>query len=78
MIDFRAINKITVFDAETIPNAEDIFVQLYGCKYISKFDISKGYKQLPLEHSSIFHGFSDSIGFVSLYGDVFWTSQCLG
>lgn len=33
-IDFRAINKIIVFDAETIPNADDIFVKLAGCKYV--------------------------------------------
>lgn len=51
-IDFRAINKITVFDAETIPNADDIFVQLSGCRYVSKFDLSKGYWQLPLGQSS--------------------------
>lgn len=27
-IDFRAINKIIVFDAETISSADDIFVKL--------------------------------------------------
>lgn len=46
-IDFRAINTIIVFDAETIPNADDIFIKLAGCKYVSKFDLSKGYWQLP-------------------------------
>lgn len=51
-IDFRAINRITVFDAETIPCADDIFVQLAGCKYVSKFDLCKGYWQLPLEETS--------------------------
>lgn len=51
-IDFRAINKIIVFDAETIPNADDIFVKLTGCKYVSKFDLSKAYWQLPLDDSS--------------------------
>lgn len=51
-IDFRAINIITVFDAETIPNADDIFVQLSGCRYVFKFDLSKGYWQLPLGQSS--------------------------
>ena len=51
-IDFRAVNKLTVFDAETIPNADDIFAQLSGCKYVSKFDLSKGYWQLPLDELS--------------------------
>jgi hypothetical protein len=30
-IDFRAVNKLTGFDAETISNADDIFAQLSGC-----------------------------------------------
>lgn len=51
-IDFRAINKIIVFDAEIIPNADDIFVKLAGCKYVSKFNLSKGYWQLSLDDSS--------------------------
>ena len=51
-IDFRVINKFIVFDAETIPNADDIFVKLAGCRYVSKFDLSKGYWQLPLDESS--------------------------
>lgn len=41
-----------MFDAETIPNADNIFVKLAGCKYVSKFDLSKGYWQLPLDDSS--------------------------
>lgn len=48
-IDFRTINKITVFDAETIPNADDVFVQLSGCKYVSKFDLCKGYCSFRLK-----------------------------
>lgn len=51
-IDLRTINRITVFDAETIPCADDIFVQLAGSKYVSKFDLCKGYWQLPLEETS--------------------------
>jgi hypothetical protein len=41
-IDFPTVNKLTVFDAETMPNAGDIFTQLSNCKYVSKFDLSKG------------------------------------
>lgn len=53
-IDFRAtcINKIIVFDAETIPNADVIFVKLSGCKNVFNFDLSQGYWQLPLDDSS--------------------------
>lgn len=51
-IDFRSINETIVFDAETIPNADGIFVKLAGCKYVSKFEISKGYWQLRFDDSS--------------------------
>ena len=53
-IDFKAINRviITVYDAETIPNADDISVQLAGCRYVSKFDLCKGYWHSTLDETS--------------------------
>ena len=51
-IDLRAINNITVFDSEPMPNAENMFAKLGGHKYISRLDLSKGYWQVPLEESS--------------------------
>ncbi|XP_041356959.1 uncharacterized protein LOC121374100 [Gigantopelta aegis] len=51
-IDFRRLNKITIFDAEPMPNADEIFAKLNGCRYISKLDLSKGYWQLPLTESA--------------------------
>ena len=42
-IDFRVLNKITVFDAEPMPSMEQIFSKLAGYKFISKLDLSKGY-----------------------------------
>ena len=42
-IDYRRINKATIFDPEPIPNPEDLFVQLTESKYFSKIDLSKGY-----------------------------------
>jgi hypothetical protein len=41
--DYRKLNKITVFDPEPMPTADDIFAVLHGCKYFSKFDLAKGY-----------------------------------
>ena len=34
-IDFRGLNKITVFDAEPIPNVEDLFVRLAHSRFSS-------------------------------------------
>ena len=38
-IDFRVLNKITVFDAEPMPSMEQIFIKLAGYKFISKLDL---------------------------------------
>lgn len=40
-IDLRSLNKHTVFDAELMPNSEDMFSKLAGHKYISRIDLSK-------------------------------------
>ena len=40
--DFRNLNKLTVFDAEPIPNQDEIFSKLASCKYFTKIDLVKG------------------------------------
>ena len=47
-IDFRRLNKITVFDGEPMPSVADIFVKLQNDIYFSKLDLSKGYWQIPM------------------------------
>ena len=45
-IDFRGLNKITVFDAEPIPNVEDLFVRLAHSRFFTKINLAKGYWQI--------------------------------
>ena len=47
-VDFRVLNKVTIFDAEPMPSADGIFTKLSGHSYISKIDLSKGYWQVPM------------------------------
>ncbi|XP_071486350.1 uncharacterized protein [Diadema antillarum] len=47
-VDYRKINAITVFDPEPIPNADDLLSSLSKGRYFSKFDLSKGYWQIPM------------------------------
>ena len=47
-IDCRKLNSATVFDPEPMPTAEKIFAKLAGDQYFSKFDLSKGYWQVPV------------------------------
>ena len=47
---YRKLNAVTVFDPEPIPNADEIFAKLAGSKYYSKFDLAKGYWQIPMNN----------------------------
>ncbi|XP_033099549.1 uncharacterized protein LOC117103147 [Anneissia japonica] len=47
-VDMRKLNLVTIFDAEPIPQQDDILVQLAKARYFSKIDLSKDYWQVPL------------------------------
>ena len=48
-IDFRALSKITVFDAEPIPDQGEMFAHLAKAEYFTKIDLTKGYWQIPVK-----------------------------
>jgi hypothetical protein len=48
-VDYRKLNKVTIFDPEPMPRMEEIFAELAGSAYFSKFDFSKGYWQVPMK-----------------------------
>jgi len=47
-VDFRKLNKVTVFDREPMPQPEQIFAKLEKDQYFSTYDFSKGYWQVPM------------------------------
>ena len=51
-INFKELNKITVFDPEPMMSPDDIFPKLSGSKFYSTFDFCKGYWAIPMEESS--------------------------
>ena len=52
-VDYRKLNKITVFDPEPMGSADEIFHKLRKDKYFSKIDLSKGYWQVPVAETDI-------------------------
>ena len=42
-VDYRRLNKLTVFDPEPMPTVEHSFQKLNGDKYFTRIDLSKGY-----------------------------------
>ena len=52
-VDYRKLNKLTVFDHEPMPAAVDLFQKLKGDKFFSKIDLSKGYWQVTIPEVDI-------------------------
>ena len=48
-IDYRVLNRITVFDPEPMPQANDIYVKLNDAKFLSKIDLCKGFWQIAMK-----------------------------
>lgn len=48
-IDFRRINDVLVSDAEPIPRTDIMFTEIGTRKFFSKFDLTKGYWQVPMD-----------------------------
>ena len=51
-VDYRQLNRVTIPDAEPMPNQEDLFIKLSQAKIFSKLDLSRGYFQIGLEENS--------------------------
>ncbi|CAF4497579.1 unnamed protein product, partial [Rotaria sp. Silwood2] len=49
VVDYRALNKITISNASPLPHAEDLLQELgKGYKYFSKLDLKSGYHQFRI------------------------------
>ena len=52
-IDYRVLNKITIWNRYLIPQIDDLLDQLKGAKYFRKIDLKSGYHQVPIEPSDV-------------------------
>ena len=62
-VNFKELNKLTVFDPKPMMSADDTFPKLAESLYYSTFDFCKGYWQIPMEENS-----KDCTTFVSSRG----------
>ena len=51
-VNFKELNKITVFDPEPVMSPDDIFPKLSGSQFYSTFDFCKSYWAIPMEEKS--------------------------
>ena len=56
-MDYRSLNKLTVFDPEPIPTDNHLFQKLNGDKYFTRIDLSKGYWQISIYCRTRFYSF---------------------
>ncbi len=50
--DFRKLNDVSTFDGYPMPRVDELLDRLGKARYISTFDLTKGYWKLPLSPSS--------------------------
>lgn len=47
-IDYRKLNEISLSDNYPIPRVSEVFEKIGNAKFLSQFDLTKGYYQIPL------------------------------
>ena len=52
-VNYRKLNKLTVFDPGPMPTAEHLFQKVTGDKLYSKIDLSKGYWQIAIPEEDV-------------------------
>ena len=51
--DWRQLNKITIDNEACLPNMDDLFDTVQGCKYFTKLDLHSGYNQVRIREDDI-------------------------
>ena len=72
-IDYRKLNQATIFDAEPMPDVNQLFSKLSGKKYFSKLDLTKGYWQIPMNQAD-----KEKTAFTTAQGQFQWTMMPFG
>ncbi|XP_041355427.1 uncharacterized protein LOC121373051 [Gigantopelta aegis] len=71
--DYRRLNQIVVYDAEPIPNIDELLSKMSGAKFFTKIDLCKEYWQIPVDESS-----RDATAFITPNGLYRWKVMPFG
>ena len=73
VVDYRALNEVTIKNKYPLPMINDLFDQLQGAKVFSKIDLRSGYHQLMIREKDI-----PKIAFTTRYGLYEYTVMSFG
>jgi len=51
--DFRKVNTVTIPDPYPLPRVEDLIDRIGRAKFLTKLDMTRGYRQVPLNEESV-------------------------
>ena len=73
VIDYRALNSVTVRNRYPLPKVDELFDQLLGARYFSKLDLRTGYWQIRMHEDSV-----AKTAFTSRHGHFEWLVLPMG
>ena len=73
VVDYRALNEVTIKNKYPLPTINDMFDQLQGAKVFSKIDLRSGYHRLKIREQDI-----PKTAFTTRYGLYEYTVMSFG
>ena len=73
VVDYRALNEVTIKNKYPLPMINDLFDQLQGAKVFSKIDLRSGYHRLKIREKDI-----PKTAFTTRYGLYEYTVMSFG
>ena len=78
MVDYRALNKLTVKNRYSLPRVEALFDKLHGAKYFSSLDAASGFHQILLKPDDRPKtAFRTPFGHYQFKVLAIWTDKCI-
>ena len=73
VVDYRALNEVTIKNKYPLQMINDLFDQLQGAKVFSKIDLRSGYHQLKIREKDIPKTAFTTVWIIRVHGHVIWT-----